>query len=167
MSSNSSASSNVWACSGSIVRDLDRWRALTPAERGRFVSALVFLPLVSAGVRLAGFEPVRRVLERTSAGGSGGGDLEAARRVARIVAIAGRRGPVPATCVPIALLTWWYLRRDGITASIRIGVRRRANAFGAHAWVECRGVSLDERAPTEDGFFPFDGDFAAPGTRGA
>lgn len=150
------------------MRDLDRWRALTAEERRLLAAAFAWLPLVALGVRIAGFEPVRAVLARTASGvAPAGGDLAGARRVARMVAIAGRRGLVRASCVPQALLSWWILRRRGIETKIRIGVRREAGALRAHAWVEHSGLPLEDRDPAQGAFNPFDRDLASPGSRTA
>jgi hypothetical protein len=58
--------------------------------------------------------------------------------------IAGRRGPVRATCLRQALVLHGWLRRRGLNPEIVIGVRRDGvAALDAHAWVELEGESID------------------------
>ena len=45
-------------------------------------------------------------------------------------------------CLPRALTIFVLLRRQGVPATLRIGVKRFP--FGAHAWVECLGEVLDD-----------------------
>lgn len=45
-------------------------------------------------------------------------------------------------CLPRALTIYVLLRRRGVPATLRIGVKRFP--FGAHAWVECLGEVLDD-----------------------
>ncbi len=47
-------------------------------------------------------------------------------------------------CLPRALTIYLLLRRRGVPATLRIGVKRYP--FGAHAWVECLGDVLDDSA---------------------
>lgn len=68
--------------------------------------------------------------------------LAAAQRTAALVAIAGRNGPIAATCLRQSLLVWWLLRRRGVDARLQLGVRRTQGAVDAHAWVELDGVAL-------------------------
>ena len=58
---------------------------------------------------------------------------------------AGRYVP-GGTCLPKSLALAWMLRRRGVSAAVRIGVRT-AGGFEAHAWVEVEGVAL----PAPDG----------------
>lgn len=129
------------------------------------MAASALLPLVSLGVSLAGFERMRRLLGRghaRPAGARAGPEADArARIVARMVGIAGRRGPVRAPCVPRSLLAWWWLRREGIETSIRVGVARDRVPLRAHAWVEREGLPLGEDGRAADRFAAFDADFGA------
>ena len=47
-------------------------------------------------------------------------------------------------CLPRALAIFVLLRSRGVSATLHIGVKRYP--FGAHAWVECLGGVLDDRA---------------------
>lgn len=75
----------------------------------------------------AGLQDRRRVVART---------LEAVRTATRYYHRKRR------DCLPRALTTCLLLRRAGVSATLRIGVKRYP--FGAHAWVECEGESLDD-----------------------
>ena len=45
-------------------------------------------------------------------------------------------------CLPRSLAIYALLRRQGVPATLRIGVKRFP--FAAHAWVECLGEVLDD-----------------------
>jgi len=61
-------------------------------------------------------------------------------RIVRLVKGVGRRVLGKKPCLPQALVTQWFLNRNGIDANLRIGVTKdRSGAFLAHAWVESEG----------------------------
>lgn len=137
---------------------LRRWFALSWRDRRRVLGMMLFgLPAIHAGLRLFGYGRTRRWLERwsTRAGNRNphGRDLDEARNLARLAAIAGRRGPVTATCLRQSLLVYWSLRRRGLDPRLQIGVRKNGAALDAHAWVELQGESLDPH-PTSHTAFP-------------
>lgn len=114
------------------------------------------LPAIAASVRLFGYVRTRRWLERqsrvTAPRSPTPGDLDAAENLARLAAIAGRRGPVTATCLRQSLLVYWLLRRRGLAPEFKIGVRKQGTVVDAHAWVELDGRAL---AAMEVGHRPF------------
>jgi len=122
------------------------WR-LSSAERWSLAQALALLPLTALALRVVGFRRWQAALARlapTGAAPAGKDEGAEARAVARVVEAAARRGPCRATCLPRSLTLWWLLRRRGIGAELRIGVRKEAGRFEAHAWVELRGAVLND-----------------------
>jgi len=63
----------------------------------------------------------------------------------RIVDIAARHSLAPTTCLTRSLVLGWFLRRRGIDAQLRIGVRLVGRELFAHAWLELCGVPLNEQ----------------------
>jgi hypothetical protein len=53
------------------------------------------------------------------------------------------------------LTLWWLLRRRGIDGELRIGVRKVAGQFQAHAWLEYCGAVLNDRADVSQRFASF------------
>jgi hypothetical protein len=123
---------------------------LRPAERSSLAQALVLLPLTALALWLVGFRRWHAALARLAPAGAApaardeGAEIARARAVARMVEAAARRGPCRATCLPRSLVLWWLLRRRGIDADLRIGVRKDAGRLEAHAWVELRGAVLND-----------------------
>lgn len=113
------------------------------------IQAFLIFVLLDAGFRAFGFPRVFRFVDRWG------------RRPVRTAAPAAERRTVrralgavrTATryyyrrrldCLPRALAAFVLLRRRGVPATLRIGVKRFP--FGGHAWVECRGEVLDDPA---------------------
>lgn len=127
---------------------LGGWLALSWTDRGRLLLMMLLgLPTIAAAVRLFGYGRTQRWLERRSNFGkmraATFAELEDAARLARLAAIAGRHGPITATCLRQSLLVYWLLRRRGLRPEFRIGVRKHGELMDAHAWVELDGRGLD------------------------
>ena len=67
-----------------------------------------------------------------------------AGRLADLVGIAARHHLRPMPCLPRSLALQALLRRSGIGAYLRIGVRQEDGSLTAHAWVEHAGAPLGE-----------------------
>jgi hypothetical protein len=145
--------------SGGHVRDIARaWRTLrqlSRKDRQTLATAWLLLPVIGAALRLAGIRRTLSAVQRLAplpplpAGPEP--DPAALRRLPLLVQSAARWTPVRTTCLTRSLSLCWLLRRGGIPAELRIGVRlagkqRQTGAdaspspLGAHAWVEYRGA---------------------------
>ena len=82
--------------------------------------------------------------------------METARAAGRMVKIAGRRGVFKATCLPQSLVLWYLLRRQGISAELRIGVRKEMDRLQGHAWVEVAESAINEDTDVARGFAVLD-----------
>ena len=69
-------------------------------------------------------------------------DRAAVREVEYRVALASALYPGHAACLERSLLLFWYLRRAGVPVAFRMGVQMYP--FGAHAWVEHEGVTIND-----------------------
>jgi hypothetical protein len=68
------------------------------------------------------------------------------------VATAAAFFPGRALCLEQSLALYYHLRRRGISAELRLGVRH--TPFAAHAWVEYRGEPLHEQRDFINQFVP-------------
>jgi hypothetical protein len=138
------------------------WR-LSGFERGIALESAVALCVTWVGLRLAGFRRWRRVLVWLTPGApavSAAQDaelLDSARAIARTEESAARHLPFPTNCLERSLVLWWLLRARGIGADLRIGARKEADRFEAHAWVEFSGTQLSSEQDPHLHFVPFDG----------
>ena len=64
-----------------------------------------------------------------------------ADRAARIVDVVSAFDPIRSTCLKSSLILFRILRKRGVPATLRIGVRRDEK-FTAHAWIEFEGRVL-------------------------
>ena len=67
---------------------------------------------------------------------------ELVKRTAYSVALAAALYPGRALCLEQSLTLFYCLRRRGVHADLRLGVQ--PHPFEAHAWVEYRGVPINE-----------------------
>ena len=127
---------------------LNQWLALSAHERLTLLGLMVLLPLLRLGLLLAGFERMQALATRPASADAKSRSIDPelalaeAERLARLVAIAGRRGPLAASCLPQALAIFWLLTRRGLAPRIRFGVCHTGQDLLAHAWVELQGVAL-------------------------
>ncbi len=142
-----------------------KFRQLDRIERRIFCCALALLPAAAVCLRLLGVRLTRGLFALAFARGTAmaGADRAQAERAARLVQAAAYHGIHKANCLQRSLVLWLLLGRAGITAEVRIGVRKESDQLRAHAWVECDGVVLNDRAEIVDEFSPF----AAASRRGS
>ncbi len=145
-----------------------RYRALDRESRKLFQRAAVLLALIVVSLRLRGFNKTKQSLDGLLSFGAPAKHSEhipqALDRSCRMVSAAAHYGPVRPTCLSESLALWFLLRHQDIPASLRIGVRKTATKFEAHAWVEFDGVALNQPDEHHRHYSAFDRAFsAAPG----
>jgi len=144
-----------------------RFRELPPLERSLVLRAMALLPLTEAGLRLMGFRrwkelvehlslsvPQRRILERAD-------QQMMAERISRSVRSAELHGPGTPNCLERSLTLWWLLQCYGIDGELHVGARKSESRFEAHAWVELRGVVLNDSPNVHKHYARFDAPIAA------
>jgi hypothetical protein len=138
-----------------------KFRLLPREEKAALLAAFLLLPLVRAGLAALG---LRRLERLTNRGAFAGKRQEAdqaifvARRTARMVAAAARY--VGGACLARSVVLCLLLKRRGVAAELRIGVRKQGDEFQAHAWVEAAGAVLNDVSDVAQRFLPLEGDFA-------
>ena len=144
------------ACSSTLKTRLHKLRRLSPNERRLLLRAFLLLPLIHFALLLLGYSRLRRVMEKlipyksTDIPLSDAEILKRARKNARIVSIAAQHGLYKATCLRRSLLVWWFLRREGVQGRICFGVRMCARKLEAHAWVEYKGMVVNDSLKVHD-----------------
>lgn len=138
----------------SFRRSWRAFRSLSWAERGVLVQTLVLLPLTAANLRVLGFRRTQALLLPASDSARARTDLPVAEALARIVHGAAPWSPLPANCLPRALVLCRLLRRQGLQAELRLGVGKPEGEFAAHAWVEHAGRALAEPEDNGQRFAP-------------
>jgi len=145
---------------------VNRWRrywSLSEQERGLLLRAFALLPLTAMALRLVGFRRWRAALSRLAPTEPSPAEKEAqdsherAALTARMVRAASREGLRKGNCLEQSLVLWWLLRRQGLAAELRIGVRKQAARFEAHAWVEHGGIVLNDSDHVHQHYSPFNG----------
>ena len=142
-------------------RNWEQWLDLAPWERLLLVRLVLLLPAIGAALHLLDFKRTRDLLARFAHSSEAPPAAEdaamadIAHRIARLVGIAANHGPYRATCLRQSLALWWLLRRRGIPAELRIGVRKDGGELQAHAWVEHQGQALNDMQRTTAAYAAF------------
>lgn len=140
---------------------LRKFFALSPEDRVLILKLWSLLPLVAASLRLLDYPRTLRLFSRWSPAASPQvvlpqDSMPYALRLGRLARMAGRYVPTNGSCLRQSLLVWWLLRRKGMPAELRIGVRTQ-EGFAAHAWVEVDGQPINDAPDVAERFAPFDG----------
>jgi hypothetical protein len=144
-----------------------RYKELDSEARKLFWRAATLLPLVAVWLRIRGFRPtnerLRRKLsrQRDEASRPGGSEAEAAvEKTCRMVKASAHYSLGRPTCLEQSLVLWYLLRSQKIPARIRIGVRKAAGTFEAHAWVEYEGARLNQSEELHQHYVAFEGELS-------
>jgi hypothetical protein len=132
------------------ARWLRFWRR-PRAEKWLAIQSLTVCLLSVIGLRLIGFGRWKRILWASCGGKKLAAqnllrdDIKMAEAAYKIVEMVARNIPgTLITCLPRSLTLWWLLRRYGVEAELRMGVRNDSERIAAHAWVVCHGTAIGE-----------------------
>ena len=146
---------------------LQRYNALEPASRRMFQRAAILLPWLRWSLRLRGYSKTfaslhKRVPPAAKETENRPGEPEEVRAACRMVIAALRYSLLQYTCLEESLTLWYLLRKQGIAAYLRIGVRKENEKFEAHAWVEHRGEALNQDEAMHRHYAAFEQDLQEP-----
>jgi hypothetical protein len=132
-----------------------------------FWRAAILLPLVRWSLRLRGYGKTFTSLQkRIQFQAKGTGNLpevrEEVQATCRMVRVALRYSLAQYSCLEESLTLWYLLRKQGIPACLRIGVRKENEKFEAHAWVEHGGEALNQDEAMHRHYAAFEQDFPEP-----
>lgn len=140
-----------------IARRIRGFVRLPRARRRLFLQAWALLPVVWAGLRVLGFRRMGRLVERSAPRRAAPSPppTDLATEVAEAVRLASAHVPVPVNCLLGSMVLCWLLRRRGVIADLRFGVRRTSGRIEAHAWVEHDRVVLNDHPDVVRHYQPF------------
>jgi len=142
-----------------------QYRALDAETRKTFRRAVVLLPLIRVSLRACGYKKTQEYLQGRLDGQKAPrvereGGTKKLENTCRMVCAAAHYGLGHATCLEESLTLWYLLRRQGIAAGVRIGVRKLADKFEAHAWVEWQGAALNQAEEMHQHYAAFENEFS-------
>ena len=139
---------------------LEQLRSLSRNERWHFARALFWLPATRVLLRLIGFRRTLGFYQQNNVLAAqytpANHDLDTATMAAHMISIAANHGLYRAGCLPKSLVLVKFLQARDIPCNLKIGARRKGEDFGAHAWVECGGVAINEDTDVESRYAVFD-----------
>ena len=133
-----------------LMTNLNKVGGLSRDARRYLFQSVLLLPVIHFALLLLGYFRLRGAMEKLislkpiDTPVSETEILGRAREIARIVSIAAQHGLYKATCLRRSLLVWWFLRREDIQSEVCFGVRMIDHQLEAHAWVEYRGVVVND-----------------------
>jgi hypothetical protein len=141
----------------SARRKLCRFAELTTHDRLRLLQAFILLHLITIARRIVSFRRLQSGLAqafvlRTPRPAPDESDLARAQHLVRLVEISVGHNLFRTSCLDRSLALWSLLRRQGIDADLRIGVRKEGAQFGAHAWIEYQGEVLNDTSDVRERF---------------
>jgi len=146
-----------------MMQRFRRFRRLSGFERGIVLKAAAGLLISWLAVRLLGFRVCRSVFEKPLADRNSWDStsceadaLGEARRIAHLEAVTASNLFFRTSCLEQSLVLCRMLRHRGMNADLRIGARKEANRFEAHAWVELDGTVLAGGEAEHLHFVPFE-----------
>jgi len=144
-----------------MMQRFRRFRRLSGFERAVVLEAVTALPIAWLAVRLLGFRICRAAFEEPARAARNSRFLETdtlniAKRIARLEAVTAANLFFRTSCLEQSLVLCRLLRRRGINAGLRIGARKEADRFEAHAWVEMAGNVVDGGGTEHLHFRPFE-----------
>jgi hypothetical protein len=143
-----------------VLAKLERFCQIPPDERRLLIRATAALSLVGLSLRMNGFRRTFEQMERFSNRTDDALPIDAmaeSRKATQAVDRAAYNIPLyRPTCLPQSLVLWYLLRRRGLPAELRIGVRKAAGDFTAHAWVEHAGQVVNDDPDVAQRFTPVD-----------
>jgi hypothetical protein len=129
------------------VKGIRRFLTLSGREQFMFVAAVGLLPIARASLAAAGYTATCSMFHRLSRfawpAADDRGDEQIAAMTMRMVRAAAANGACSARCLPRSIVAWTLLRCQGLDPALRLGARRNADVFEAHAWVEIGTRTLD------------------------
>jgi hypothetical protein len=135
------------------VRRYRQLRALSLAELTLLLRCMVLLPWTQLKLASSGYQATLKGCSKLH--GKPIRDLDLARRIARIVDVAARRGPFPAKCLCRSLVLLRLLSANGVRGEVKLGARKQGDDFGAHAWVCVDGVVVNDSRDVTLHYAPF------------
>jgi Transglutaminase-like superfamily len=148
---------------------LQRYSALPLEARKLFRRAAFLGPVIGVSLRFRGYAKtqgwLQSRLDRQTIQYSETPEIPSRiETTCRMVRAAEHYSLVRVTCLEESLVLWYLLQNQGIFATIRIGVRKLAGKFEAHAWVERNGSALNQTDEQHLHYRAFDTDGSIPPT---
>ena len=138
----------------------DRWtqrRRFVGADGITLLQAFVRLMIVDAQLRVRSFrclvEGAQGAKQLQFADGNPVA-LGRAGRYARMLTIASRFPLLRARCLHQSLALHLWLRGEGSSSELRIGVRKQSQTLQAHAWAELNGAVVNDHPAAVAAFTP-------------
>lgn len=142
-----------------------RYRALDPQARNLFWRVVLLLPWTAISLRLRGFNATRAALQKHLPAApappiENRPAVQVVESTCRMVKAGAHYGITRPTCLGESVTLWYLLQKQGVAAVLRIGVRKVAEKFEAHAWVEYADVALNQEEEPHQHYAAFDSGFS-------
>jgi transglutaminase superfamily protein len=148
-----------------IIQSSQTFWSLKSDDRYIASAAAIGLTATWLGLRVFGFRRWKGLVAKRAARPGAPAKQESsgisAKRIVQLEAAAARNLFFKTNCLEQSLALWLLLRRHGFPAELKIGARKDAGRFEAHAWIALDGCALNDESDEHREFVPFDGTLTA------
>jgi hypothetical protein len=137
-----------------VLHKIGQYRALNRADRHSLRRAFIWLVIADVVLHARRFHNLDRWLDAPAAGSVDPEALRQAEHHAYWLGVAARHYFVRARCLHRSLALQHWLRREGLSSRLRIGVRTEGRVLHAHAWVELGGFTVNDSSAAVAAFTP-------------
>lgn len=121
-----------------------QFRGLSHSDKLRFIAIVLLVPPVKIRLKIYGFNRTAERLKKTRPPNQAS-EEKAAKEFARhrvLLKLFYRLYPYDGLCLPVSLVFWRLLKREGVATDLHFGVRKKGALLAAHSWIEYKGVAL-------------------------
>ncbi len=122
-----------------------QFRGLDYSDKLYFLGLVLLVPIIKFCLHFFGFSRVASFFKHsTRAGLESEAACEKIKKYEDLLVFFYKFFPLKNMCLPVSLVFWWLLKREGVETDLHLGARKNNNEtkFHAHAWIEYRGVPL-------------------------
>ena len=119
-----------------------QFRGLAHPDKLRFCGIVFFVPVLKICLRVFGFNRVLTFLKSLLPAAAPRKTKKTIEPYRDLMKIYYRLFPATDVCLPISLIFWWMLRREGIETKLYFGMQKEQGNLLAHAWIEHDGIPV-------------------------
>ncbi len=145
-----------------MYQSLRRLRSLSFSKTVIVFQLLLLVPVVEVCLYLFGFSRTYRLLSRLPACVDAAAHKGLIQPYRWAYSALTRRGWLPGRCLSQSLALRWLLLGQGVNPDLQFGAQWSEQKINAHAWLEYKGIPINDRTDVAKRFVPFERPITPP-----